>query len=312
MKCCVLMPVYNAGKPLHTAIESVLAQNEPDFEFLIIDDCSRDESADTIRQYAARDARIRAIFQPENRGLAATLNTGLAEARTELVARMDQDDESLPHRLTTQLRFMQCRPEIAVAGSFVYHMSHQPRFDRLVTLPTEHDEIVQTLPRHNCIYHPSVMLRRSKILALGGYRLEFKNTEDLDLWLRAGRVYRLANIPLPLLRYRFSTQGMTLGRKWQQMFWIQMATLSHQRAFPSEQELVRAAHEALAGIDKQWFLQEVAIGTIQELAKLRLWGDAIRVFFLFARDLSVRRNLDVAGQLAASAASALLGASTPR
>lgn len=307
MKCSVLMAVYNAGKPLRTAIESVLEQNEPDFEFLIIDDCSRDESAGTIREYAARDSRIRAIFQPENRGLAATLNTGLAEARTDLVLRMDQDDESLPHRAATQVRFMDSHPEIAVAGSFVFHMSRQPRYDRLVTLPTDHDEIVRTLPKHNCIYHPSVIFRRSKILALGGYRPQFKNAEDLDLWLRAGRLHRLANIPLPLLRYRFSTQGMTLSRKWQQLFWIQMATLSHQRSFPSEQELANAAQEALAGIDKQWFLQQVAMGTIQELARLRLWGDAARVFLLFARELNARRNLEVAGQLATSAVSSLLG-----
>src|SRR5438128_244029 len=114
MKASVLLPVYNAGSPLRAATESILAQDEPDFEFLIIDDCSSDRSAEVIGRYAARDRRIRAIFHSKNLGLAATLNEGLAEARAEFVVRMDQDDLALPNRLSTQLRFMRMRPEVAV------------------------------------------------------------------------------------------------------------------------------------------------------------------------------------------------------
>jgi glycosyltransferase involved in cell wall biosynthesis len=306
MKCSVLLPVYNAGPPLRTAIESVLSQDEPDFEFLIIDDASSDESAHVTREYAARDGRIRAIFHEKNRGLSATLNEGLEKASSEFVVRMDQDDESLPSRIGLQTRFLRTRCRVVVAGTFVYHMGRRPKYDRMVTLPTDHEEIMHTLGRHNCIYHPSVILRKSKILALGGYRSEFKNAEDYDLWMRAGRVYELANIPLPLLRYRFSTTGMTLGKKWQQMFWIQMAVLSHKNPGRGYDELVKAVNEEIERMDKQWFLQQVALGTIQELTRLRLWRDALKVFLMFSRELGPRRNLEVASQFASSTCAVLL------
>src|SRR5450755_1067813 len=100
MKCSVLLSVYNAGEPLREAIESILSQDEPDFEFLIVDDCSTDASGAMIRSFAQRDARIRAILHGRNAGLAATLNEGLWEAQSDFVARMDQDDVALPHRLS--------------------------------------------------------------------------------------------------------------------------------------------------------------------------------------------------------------------
>jgi hypothetical protein len=300
------MPVYNAGAPLRTAIESILTQDEPDFEFLIIDDASRDASAEVIREYAARDRRIRPIFHRANRGLAATLNEGLEECGSELVIRMDQDDESLPSRIDTQTRFLEPRGDVAVAGSFVYHMGKRPEYDRMVTMPTEHEEITRALLDGNCIYHPSVILRKSKILALGGYRPEFKNAEDYDLWMRTGRIYRLANIPVPLLRYRFSTTGMTLSQKWQQMFWVQMAAISHRAPDQSHEQLLQAATEAMQRLDKEWFLQQVAMGTIDELTRLRLWRDAIKVFLLFSRELGPGRNFGIARHVAASTCSALL------
>jgi hypothetical protein len=301
MKCCVLLPVYNAGPSLREAIQSILAQDEPDFEFLIIDDGSRDASPQVIRDHAARDSRIRSVFHQKNQGLAATLNEGLGEARSDLVVRMDQDDESLPHRIRTQIQFLESHPAVAVAGSFVYHMGKRPKYDRLIALPTGHEEIARALAQANCIYHPSVILRRDRILALGGYRREFKNAEDYDLWIRASKAYRLANIPVPLLRYRFSTNGMTLGKKWQQMFYVQMALIARSAPGLTHAELVKAAGEALEKVDKQWFLQQVASGTIQELTQLRRWWDGFRAFLLFSRQLEPGRSFALARQFFSSA-----------
>jgi len=285
MKCTVLLLVYSGGGYLAAAIESILKQDEPDFEFLIIDDCSPDGSAEVIRRYAAADQRIRAIFHERNSGLAATLNEGFSEARCELVARMDQDDEALPNRLSTQLRFMNARPDVVVAGAFVYHMGRTPAHDRLVKLPVEHPEIVAALSKENCIYHPSVMLRKSPIVALGGYRPEFKNSEDYDLWLRTANQYRLANIPVPLLRYRFSTDGMTLGRKWQQILFTRMALVSYRHPEWSREEVQREAAVEVEKMGKDEFLETVARGTITELLRLDLRSDALRVLWIFSRQL---------------------------
>jgi glycosyltransferase involved in cell wall biosynthesis len=98
----VLMPVYNAGRFLPAAIESILAQTCADFELIAIDDGSRDGSADVLAQFAARDPRVRVLTQ-ENRGIVATLNRALELARAPLVARMDADDLSRRDRFAKQV-----------------------------------------------------------------------------------------------------------------------------------------------------------------------------------------------------------------
>ncbi len=301
MKCSVLLPVYDGGRTLRAAIESILRQDEPEFEVIAIDDRSSDDSANIIREYVQEDPRIRGVFHPRNIGLANTLNEGLKEARTDLVVRMDQDDEALPHRIRTQVRYMRSHAETVVAGSYVYHMGSTPQYDRLVRLPTEHEAIVQALPAGNCIYHPSVIMRRKEILNLGGYRSGFKNAEDYDLWMRVGSTYRLANIPVPLLRYRFSTSGMTLSKKWQQMFYVQMAIVAFRNPSLSGEELTKCAELAVAKIDKEQFLEGVARGTIEELSRLHLWGDALKVLFLFSKQLAIRRSVNIALKSARSA-----------
>jgi glycosyltransferase involved in cell wall biosynthesis len=289
MKCSVLLPVYNAGAALQAAIESILGQDEGDFEFLITDDCSTDDSANVIRRYAASDARIRPTFHARNAGVPFTLNEGLAAARCELVVKMDQDDISLPGRIGTQVEFLRQRPEVAVAGSFVYHMGRRPADDRLVRLPVEHEAIVRTLARENCMYHPSVIMRRDAIRGLGGYRMEFLNSEDYDLWLRVAKVHKLANIPEPLLRYRFSVNGVTLGRKWEQALYAQMASIS---SLHPEWSLERVRQEAAAELErvgKGCFLEQVARGTTRELIGLRMYSDAWRILRSFARQMEARR-----------------------
>jgi len=283
MKCSVLLPVYNAGEQLQEAIQSILDQDEPDFEFIIIEDCSTDDSSAIVRSFAEKDPRIRPIFHTHNEGLAATLNEGLRQSRSELVGRMDQDDVALPHRLSTQIRFLRTRANVAVAGSFVYHMGRTAEWDRLVRLPVEHAEIAAMLPKQNCLYHPSVMLRRDAILNLGGYRPDFRNAEDYDLWLRASRAYQLANIPVPLLRYRFSVGGMTLRKKWQQALYAQMAIVSHRfPEWPIKQVEDQATIE-LQKLGKNTFLLAVARGTVEELLNLGQEEDAYRVWWMFFR-----------------------------
>lgn len=289
MTVSVLLPVYNAGPALGRAIESILAQDEPDFELIVIDDGSTDGSRELIRKYAADDERVRPVLHERNIGLAPTLNEGLQLARTQLVARMDQDDEALPNRLRVQAAFMDRRPQVAVAGSWVYHMGAKRRFDRLVEFPTEPEQIRAQLPRENCLYHPSVIFRRDEILALGGYRPEFANAEDYDLWLRVSKVHDLAVIPEPLLRYRFSVHGMTLSRKWEQLYFVYLAQAANADDEVPLEEARRAAQEQLAETDRESFLIESAKGTMTELGVLRFWRDAATLGVRLVRDVGFRR-----------------------
>jgi glycosyltransferase involved in cell wall biosynthesis len=297
MSITVLLPVYNGARTLSQTLESVLHQEHADFELLVIDDASTDESAAIIREYAGRDARVTAILHQRNAGLSRTLNEGLERAEHELVARIDQDDEAVPQRLGVQKKFLESHPSVAAAGSWIFHMGARPKFDRLVRLPIKHDEIAAILPRENCLYHPSVMLRRSVVLEAGGYRGEFRNAEDYDLWLRLARTHELANVAEPLLRYRFSVDGMTLGRKWEQLFYVHLAQAAGGNRDVSLKEAEARARATLAEVDRRWFLMQVAQGTVRELVALRHWSDAVIVAFRFAQEIGLRPSASLLAEI---------------
>jgi glycosyltransferase involved in cell wall biosynthesis len=281
----ILLPVYNAGFPLRSAIESILSQEYSEFEFLIIDDASTDGSVEIIRKYEQQDPRIRAIFHSSNQGLAATLNEGLHIAKGNLVARMDQDDESLPNRLKVQVQFMEEHPEVIVAGSYVFHMGITRRKDRLVKLPIAYSQIAEVLKNENCLYHPSIIMRRQEILHIGGYRREFKNAEDYDLWLRVSKSYQIANIPAPLIRYRFSMSGMTLSRKWEQMYYVILAQVAHENMDQPFAVFENDAREKLAKVDRSKFMNHVAMGTAEELVRLGYLTECFKLLSFFSREI---------------------------
>lgn len=200
----VLMSVYNGERYVAEAIQSILGQTERRFEFLIVNDGSTDASASILDRYAAQDARIRVIHQP-NQGLIASLNLLLAEARAPLVARMDADDVSRPERFTRQLAIMVANPRIAVLGTNTDELDADGAFFPCSDFhPATSDEIRQRLMVASTMCHPSVMMRRDMIRALGGYRAAFRHCEDYDLWLRVIEKCEMANLPDRLLLYRRS------------------------------------------------------------------------------------------------------------
>lgn len=298
MSATFLLPVYNGAATLAEAVDSILAQDEGDFELLLIDDASTDASPAIARRYAHRDPRVRAILHERNAGLAATLNEGLRLAGNDLVLRMDQDDVSLPSRLRVQRSFMETHPAVAVAGSWVFHMGREPRFDRLVELPTTPRAVAAKLQHENCLYHPSVAMRRSAVLALGGYRAEFRNAEDYELWLRVSHEHDLANVAEPLLRYRFSVDGMTLGRKWEQLYYVHLAQTVHRNASVGLQEADLLARESLAQVDRRSFMSQVARGTVSELVALRHWGNAIRIAVRLGRQIGIGASARLVASIA--------------
>lgn len=197
----VLMPVYNGEQFLAEAIESILGQTFADFEFLIVDDGSTDNSPTILADYASRDPRIRVVTQA-NAGIVAALNRGLAECRSPLVARMDADDVSLPMRLERQMAFLAARPSVAVVGTAIQLISETGAAGPEVHHPAAQQVIARRLRHGNCLAHPSVMMRRDVVMGVGGYREFLRHAEDYDLWTRAAERHELANLPDCLLRYR--------------------------------------------------------------------------------------------------------------
>lgn len=198
----VLMSVYNAERYLAEAVQSILTQTEKRFEFLIVNDGSTDASGSILDRYAAQDSRIRIIHQ-NNQGLIASLNLLLDEARAPLVARMDSDDVSRPDRFAVQLAAMAADPQIAVLGTNTDELDADGTFVACHDLHPEHPDAIRArLAVASALCHPSVMMRRDIIRAVGGYRSAFRHCEDYDLWLRVSESHDLRNLPERLLLYR--------------------------------------------------------------------------------------------------------------
>lgn len=199
----VLMPVYNARRYVGTAIESLLQQTMRDFELIVLDDGSRDDSQDIVRSFAGRDRRVRWLAR-ENRGLIATRNELLAAARSPYCALLDADDIARPERLELQLDYLESHPECVLVGSRVLLIDAEgaplcEMFDEF-----EHGVIYDTLlsgrPHHLC--NPAIMMRRAAVEQAGGYREGFAPAEDLDLFLRLAEHGQLVNLPQVLTSYR--------------------------------------------------------------------------------------------------------------
>ena len=198
-KVSVLMPVYNGAAYLSEAIQSILAQTFTDFEFLIIDDGSSDNSYNVAASFS--DARIRLIRNSKNLGLVASLNRGLELACGEYIARMDADDISLPERLSLQVAFMDMHPDVGICGSWLQAFSSKMCSEW--RSPLSHNEIHARLLFQSALFHPTVLIRTSLINAHHlRYRSDFPHAEDYELLSRSQPYCRYANIGEVLLRYR--------------------------------------------------------------------------------------------------------------
>lgn len=198
----VLMPVYNAAKYIREAIESILQQTLTEFEFVIIDDGSTDESAQIIRSYT--DPRIRLIQNEKNIGITATLNEGIQLASCELIARMDADDISYPERLEKQYGYFQRHPECVLLSNAVRYISATKEQARNVYFNNDfiYYELIYTCK----INHPVVMFRKSVVLREGGYQTKY--AEDFNLWWRLSRKYSFFHDNEILLDYRYSETSL--------------------------------------------------------------------------------------------------------
>lgn len=219
----VVLPVYNGEKYLTEAIESILAQTFTDFELLLIDDGSTDGSLHVLRKYESCDSRVRVITR-ENRGLVTTLNEGVDMALGMWLARMDQDDIALPHRLERQLEWLK-KTGADIAGSWVRRFGSSDK--RLVKLRQSDEAIKMEMLFCSPFAHPSVMMRTLLIKQLH-YDKAWEKAEDYDLWERAAEAgWKMANVPEELLLYRQHGKQISTITSMQQ----QQQTLKIQRRY---------------------------------------------------------------------------------
>jgi glycosyltransferase involved in cell wall biosynthesis len=200
-KVSVIIPVFNSAATLRESIDSVLGQTFSDFEVIIVDDGSTDNSRTIISEQAARfPGRIRYLYQA-NAGTAAARNAGIKEARGEYVALLDADDLWTPDKLQIQTSFMDDNPQygftytetlvIDAHGTTIGHWKKRQR-----------TETFECLYEQNFVYVLTVMIRKSCFDKVGLMDTNLQVSADYDLWLRLARHFSFKNIPLPLAKYR--------------------------------------------------------------------------------------------------------------
>lgn len=194
----ILLPVYNVAQYIEATIDSILKQTFTDFELLILDDCSTDETAIKIK--SINDPRIKFIQNPHNLGRAGTDNAGLQHARGEYIAKMDGDDICHRERLAKQVNLLDQRPDVNVVGSWMQNFGASNYLNRYPEQPTAAQVLTLfTLPTGN----PSVMLRASLFRELGmQYDAALRQTEDYDFFARYICELRIFNLQQALINYR--------------------------------------------------------------------------------------------------------------
>ena len=197
----VVLPVYNCPDLVGQAIESILAQTFADFELIVIDDGSKDETPDVLGNYT--DSRIRLMTQT-NRGLAGTLNRGIEVAHGRYVARQDQDDVSYPERLSKQVAFLDAHPSCALLGTWAEIWRGDATSDRVHRHPSDNPTLQFELLLDNPFVHSSVMIRKAALGQVGAYSTDpgRQPPEDYELWSRIARRFEVANLPEILHVYR--------------------------------------------------------------------------------------------------------------
>jgi len=203
----VVMPVKNGGRYLPAALRSILRQTLTEWEMIVIDDGSTDETPAILADAAATDPRVR-VVPNRGKGLVDALNQGIALASTPLIARMDGDDISHPLRLERQLAFLQTHPEVGLVATSFRHFprrglrvgmrAYESWQNGLVT----HDQIMADRFVESPFVHPTVVMRREVLQQVGGYR-QRGWPEDYDLWLTmADAGVRFHSLPEPLFFWR--------------------------------------------------------------------------------------------------------------
>ena len=201
----ILMPVYNAEPYLSEAILSMLNQTYTDFELIILDDCSTDRSADVIQTFS--DTRIIYHRNEVNCGLANNLNSGLKLAKGKYIARMDGDDISLPHRLQTQVDFLESHPDIDLCSCAMQMFGAD---NQLWVRDRDPEQVKITMMFYTAVLHASSVFRRDVFEQNNlYYKQETFPAEDYDLWARAAFFCRMVNLPDVMYLYRMHRTQVT-------------------------------------------------------------------------------------------------------
>lgn len=239
----VLMAVYNGGDALSVSLQSMVDQMFTDWEMVVVDDASTDETCAVVEEFVRRDARFRLITNAKNKGQTACLNQGLGECRGEWVARQDADDISHPRRLAAQVEYVEKHPETMLLGTQGVLIDEGGRRIGLLDVPCEATDIAWCAPFLNPFLHTSVMFRRVAVLAAGGYDESFRIAQDYELWMRLRDQGPMANLAERLVSYRHTETSLSKSGR-------SLAFVEAQRV---------SAREVRHWLGREWTMEEASL-----------------------------------------------------
>lgn len=220
----VLMSCFNAAPFLRECVDSILGQSFSEFELLLMDDGSTDDTYSILQSYD--DPRMRIFRHEQNRGIVASVNELASRARADILVRHDADDVSAPTRLQLQHQFLALNPDVAVVGTAIEFVNAKGEHAGGWSPPTSDADIRSILPRAIPFSHATTAIQRSAYERIGGYREAFQSCEDYDFFLRIADHGRLANLDQTLYKVRRHGNNQTVEGGRKQLHFELLAKLS--------------------------------------------------------------------------------------
>lgn len=229
----IILPAYNGAKWIEKAILSALGQSFQDFELIVMNDCSRDNTEEIVLTLAERDQRIKYFKNEQNLGVQKTRNIALDMSRGEYIAEIDQDDEWIYFdKLKKQVEFLENNKDYVLIGTGAIMVDELGAEIARYLMPETDTEIRKKILRANCFIHSSVLYRTKSVKEIGGYNL-MKMSEDHDLWLRLGRIGKLMNFHEYSVKYLFSRGGYNSQDKIFRLKQNMLFAKEHRGAYPN-------------------------------------------------------------------------------
>ncbi len=211
------MTCFNSEIYLARALQSIREQTFKNYELLVVDDGSEDNTLAISTRFARCDHRVRVIRQA-HLGPTVASNRGCHEARGRYIAKLDHDDVAMPYRLEEQVTLLEQSPNLALLGGAAEIITADDRVITRVTQPTGCDRVATLLRRGNVIHHTTVMFRKDIFLRTGGYRAHYDHADDYDLFLRFSDIARIDNTANVLCQYRLHEAQTSARNLIQQIY----------------------------------------------------------------------------------------------
>lgn len=207
----VLMPAFNSSSFISDSIESILSQTYSNFEFIIADDCSTDDTWEIIQKYAKKDKRIIALRNQKNLYIAGNRNVLIHNAKGKYIVWQDSDDISVNGRLKILVNFMESHPDVGICGSFLESFDDKGAKDIRKYAENDND-LRKNIFKMSPVAQPSAIIRKNILDQVGDYDLNYPPAEDIDMSFRLGSISQFANVPKVLLKYREHTTSSSSRR----------------------------------------------------------------------------------------------------